>query len=149
MCKRRALVSIIIRWLTAESFNHVAMVIRQHGGVFVVEMREGKGWQMMPMSQWLHVNRNAEVYWGKAPARVRGSYCIEDYALKARGTRYSYMSLLSVWWSQIWKRKTKTRMVCSTFIQAGYDACGVHLVEKTMDPGDFMEYLRDINKITL
>lgn len=148
LCKRRGIVSILIRVGTAETFNHAAMIIRQHGGVFVVEMREGKGWQMMPASEWMEVNKKAEVYWGKAPLLVRGSYCIEDYALKARGTRYSYWTLFTVWLSQLFNKKTIADMVCSTFVQKGFETCGHPAVDKSYDPSDLMADLRDINRIT-
>jgi len=147
-CKRRGIISVLIRVATAETFNHVGLILRTHKGVFVVEMREGVGWQMMPASQWMEANKKAEVFWGKAPALIRGSYCVEDYALRARGKRYSYWSLLSVWWSQIWNRKTKSNLVCSTFVQRVYEKCGDTKYNKSFDPSDVMGVVSDVNKIS-
>lgn len=145
MVKRRGIVSVLIRVFTAESYNHVAMLLNDpETGAFVVEMREGKGFQLMPASQWMQKNKKSVIMWGKSP--LRGDVemihdCVQRNAMKHREANYSYISLLSVWWSQLTRRKVPHGLVCSTFVQRVWRACGYDLGNKAADPSDFAEHV--------
>lgn len=147
LVKATGLISRIIRSLTGESYNHVAMIIEKDEGVFVVEMKEFKGWQMMPASQWMDKYKKKEVSWGKAPAGVRDSVCAEDNALSHRGRKYSYWTLVTVWLTQFTKRSAPGNLVCSTFVQTVWQECGYVMFNKLADPGDFPAHLNDVNLI--
>lgn len=158
LVKSRKIVSVLIRMFTAESFNHVAMLITNQSGVWVVEMREGKGFQLMPASQWFEINKKSVIHWGKCPLKstavnshvsLRGNHrCLESRAMQARGEKYSYWTLFAVWWSQLTGRKVKNGLVCSTFIQKVWEQCGYRMGEKAADPADFVEHLIDVNRVT-
>lgn len=149
MVKGTHLVGRLIRSITGESFNHVAMVLRSFSGVFVVEMREGKGFRLTPASQWFEEQHKKTVLWGKFPGKQRGGFCHEIFAMRQRSKPYSYWTLITVWISQFTNRKAPGRLVCSTFIQKDWDHCGYTMFEKLADPGDFMEHARDINVVKL
>ena len=101
-------------------------------------MREGVGFRISPASQWFEQARGV-LYWGKAPGDVRGCPdLVVDRIFKARAERpsYSYWSLISVWLSQLFRRRLPAGLVCSTFVQRIWSACGVEF-RQTADPGDF------------
>lgn len=145
MVKRRGIVSVLIRVFTAESYNHVAMVLRDpNTGAFIVEMREGKGFQLMPASQWMQHNKKSVIMWGKSPLKGTPeeiNECITRVAMRNRYANYSYLSLLSVWWSQLTRRKVRSGLVCSTFVQRAWRACGYDMGNKAADPADFAEHV--------
>lgn len=145
MVKARGIVSRFIRAVTGESYNHVAMVIKNTGGVFVVEMREGKGWLFTPASVWFSKQAKKEVYWGKAPEIVRDSDCVELVAMRHRGRKYSYWTLVTVWLGQFTGKGYAGRLVCSTFIQKCWQACGYEMSARLADPGDYPQHLTDVN----
>lgn len=147
MVKARGIISRIIRAVTGESYNHVAMLVSNPSGVFVIEMREGKGWLMKPASQWMKEQVKSEVFWGKAPYTIRGSACVEVEALSHRGKPYSYWTLITVWIGQFTKRKHPGNLVCSTFIQACWKKCGYIMSKRLADPGDYPKHLKDVNAI--
>ena len=147
LVKATGLVSRLIRSLTGESYNHVAMVIENNDRVLVVEMREFKGWQIMPASQWVAGLKKKEISWGKAPNIIRGTQCIKDEALSHRERKYSYWTLFTVWISQFTKRSAPGNFVCSTFVQKVWEECGYKMFNKLADPGDFPAHLNDMNLI--
>ena len=149
MVKATGLVSRLIRMVTGESINHVAMVLNQgHKGLFVVEMKEFHGWRMMPLSQWIEHNKRKEVLWGKTPCHMRGSSCFESYAMKQRARKYSYWTLVTVWISQFTGKKMPHKLVCSTFVQKAWGNCGYEMKKGLADPGDFLNSSVDINVVT-
>jgi hypothetical protein len=155
LVKNRGILSILIRMFTAESFNHVAFILGdadEPSGLWVSEMREGKGHQAMPASQWMNMNATSTsfVFWGKAPPQIRGSECIEEHMQQARidKSKYSYLSLISVFISQVFRVKTLSGKVCSTYGQKLYGSCGYDMgIKRTADPGDFFEVGSDFNRI--
>ena len=147
MVKATGLISRIIRSVTGESINHVAMVISNPSGVFVYEMKEGIGYRMSPMSQWLPDQKKKVVLWGKAPEVIRELTCIEVEALTHRAARYSYWTLITVWIGQFTRRKHPGRLVCSTFVQTVWLDCGYKMFDKLADPGDFLNHAVDINQL--
>ena len=149
MVKGTHLVGRLIRAITGESFNHVAMILRSFSGVFVVEMREGKGFRITPASQWFEEQKNKTVLWGRFPGKRRGDFCHELYAMRQRTKPYSYWTLITVWISQFTRRGAPGNLVCSTFVQNSWKSCGYTMSKRLADPGDFMEHAQDINVVVL
>lgn len=140
--KSRGAVAWSIRGLTGESLNHVAMLVRIEGGVWVAEMLEGTGYRLTPASQWMSERASDQVFWIQAPGMVRGKAKILDYVLQSRAKppRYSYWTLISVWWSQLRNRRTRGLMVCSTWVERAWSFVGYPLFDRLADPGDFFEH---------
>lgn len=150
LCKKRNPVSILIRIFTAESFNHVAVLLRNaYGRVEVAEMRGGIGYQQMPMSQWLLQNKGTEIFWGQAPDTV-DRYLAYKVILMTRAVnpRYSYWTLVSVWLSQVFQVKTKSANICSTFAAKVWTDSGYGKFLRTPDPGDFAAYVKQLTGVT-
>ena len=135
--------SKVIKFMTKEDFSHVAMLVWHGTGLWVYEFIEGRGYQCMPASQWFEIRAGQTVFYGKAPLVVRAR---PADVIKAAGSfrvarvkqRYGYFSLVKVLISQIFKKKIHVHfMVCSTFIQHVWDACGFEQ-RFTADPGDIM-----------
>ncbi|HMM59450.1 MAG TPA: hypothetical protein PKC25_04875, partial [Candidatus Rifleibacterium sp.] len=63
-------VSRIIRVLTGQSISHVAALFWLDGGLFIAEMVEGVGYQIVPASQRLSAMKGI-VYFGQAPKVVQ------------------------------------------------------------------------------
>ena len=148
MVKGRGVISSLIRALTGESISHVAMILRMPKGVFVVEMKEFIGWRMMPASQWMEKNKKKIVLWGKTPSHQRGAYCFESFAMLQRARKYSYWTLLTIWFSQITRLKAPNNLVCSTFVQKAWKNCGYDMGKQVADPGNFLEHAVDIVSIS-
>ncbi len=68
--KNRGLVAIGIRVLTGESVNHIAVAVWIGDGLWIAEMREGRGDRLVRASQWLQENRGKLVFWVEAPSMV-------------------------------------------------------------------------------
>ena len=147
MVKASGFISRIVRVFTGESINHIAMIIRNPTGVFVVEMREGAGWLLTPASQWMEKQKGTIILFGQAPEVIRGSACNEIEAMLARGKGYSYLTLIMVWISQLIRRPVPNGLVCSTFIQKIWSKCGYKMSKLAADPGDFMEHATRITAI--
>ncbi len=130
--------SIMIRVLTAEKVNHVAILFWMDGGLFVAEMRLFGGFKIMPASDWFARNCKSTIWYNPAPEQVlTNPDLVKTEILKFRGRHYSIPTLVSVWVSQIIKRKTPNGLVCSTLIQRIWKKCGV-VFQKTADPGDIV-----------
>lgn len=140
--KARGPVAWGIRALTGESLNHVAMLVWIDRGVWVAEMLEGEGYRLLPASQWMAEREQDRVFWIQAPDPARGSETIRQFVLETRvqKPRYSYWTLVSVWWSQIRNIRTPGRLVCSTWAEAGWAAAGYNRFTRLADPGDFFEH---------
>jgi len=144
------LVSMLIRAFTGERISHIGMLVWLGDGLFVSEFVEFKGYQLLPASLWLQdrLSDGSHIFYGKAPQKVRSNASdISRDAFTWRNKHYGYLSLLKIWWSQITKSKVSTkRVVCSTYIQAMWSR--YFKFPKTSDPGDFMDYAEDINRVT-
>lgn len=147
LCKKRSLVSILIRIFTAESFNHVAMIhVNGMGRVDVAEMQEGKGFQMTPMSQWM-LRTTAEVYLGRSPDIDRVKAATEIQRTRSLRPNYSYWTLATVWLSQVFNRRAPAGRVCSTWAAAVWEKAGYDEFKRTPDPGDFVRHVKKIEAI--
>jgi hypothetical protein len=151
----RGLIGAAIRVLTGQQFSHVAMLLdKGPGGVWVAEFVEGVGYQQMPASEWLkpRVGKRQYVYWGCAPHSVRtGSADLFVFVNRFRpengNTRYSYWTLLTVWWSQITRRQQRGKYVCSTFVQRAWESVGYRRFTQLADPGDFLHHCLSVTHL--
>lgn len=141
-------VGTLIRVLTGQSFSHVALLLWIDNGLWVAEMKELHGYRLMPASHWLeNTMHGAHVYWGAAPDMVRTRHIVvKEEAFKYRNQRYSYISLFTVWLSQILRRKVASKLVCSTFVQRVWSACGFQF-EQTPDPGDYLHLCSSVTRL--
>jgi len=141
LVKRRGFVSGAIRALTGESYNHVALVVWLDEAAMVAEMREFRGFQITPASQWIK-QQDGLVWWGQSP--VRGSECIRRDVLLTRDLKpdYSYLTLIRVWWSQLRNLPGKGGPVCSTWVQRIWEGNGYDGFTRLADPGDIAEHCR-------
>ncbi len=130
--------SVIIRALTAEKANHVAALFWMGEGLFVAEMRLIGGFKISPASDWFVRNCKSKIWYNPAPQKVLSQpELVKTEILSFRGSHYSLLTLVSVFVSQIIKRKTPNGLVCSTLIQRIWEACKV-VFHKTADPGDIV-----------
>lgn len=152
----RGLVSWLIRVLTGESITHVAVILRPGNnslmsgdGLWVAEMREFKGYQLVPARKWVSkALKQGRLWYGVAPEIVRGNgTTVERVAVSSQHQPYSYRTLFRVWLSQLIGRKVPGALVCSTFVQKVWEACGVQF-EKTADPGDIWAKCSVAHKVT-
>jgi hypothetical protein len=133
----RGLVSRLIRALTGQNISHVAMLLWIGETLWVAEMKEFTGYRLRPASLWVaDAMQSSVIYYGFAPAEVKAEQ-VKDSAFKFRNEKYSYLSLLKVWLAQLLRKKTNAGLVCSTFVQRCWEACGVEF-KQTADPGDYM-----------
>jgi hypothetical protein len=126
-----------VRWFTAESYSHIALVHWEDNGLWVSEMRGRPGHQTMPASTWIRLN--GPFTWGMGPAMVRENKKIVEFVSKYRASDpdYSYWALPLVWLAQLTKASFgPLGNVCSTYVQKAWEACG-YVIAKTPDPGDF------------
>lgn len=147
MVKGKGPISRLIRAFSGESISHIAYLIRRPEGLFVAEMKEGKGFRFIPASQWGKENAGREILWGKFPGIARGQLCHEDYVMSQREKPYSYWTLVTVWLAQWGLWKLPGNAVCSTFAQRGWLHCGFDKIPGLADPGEFLNYARDINRV--
>lgn len=138
MVEGRGWVSRIIRAVTGQQISHVALLLWFGEHLFVAEMKEFRGYRLIPASMWFEDTvRTGYVQWGRAPQGVRGKAGVKAHALKYRNARYSYRALLRVWLAQITRSKTDAGLVCSTFVQRVWESVG-HTFDQDADPGDYM-----------
>ncbi len=138
--KNRGMFSIMIRLLTAESANHVAVLLWLENGLWVSEMRLS-GYRLVRASQWVKENKGRTVFWVEAPECVRGNCVVKKIVLetKTKNPDYSKWTLVKVWWSQLMNRMHHGAMVCSTHAQHVWRQCGFAGFTRLADPGDFLE----------
>ena len=148
--------SMWVRLLTAESYSHAALLVWDEAdGLWVYEFLEGQGYQSMPASQWFEerAGRGQELYYGEAPEIVRAqpwrvTQAARSYRDRGLRRRYGWLSLLTVWWSQIrGKRLPVWFRVCSTFVQECWEAAGFQEFERTADPGDIAMVCDTLHRI--
>lgn len=147
------IVSRIIRVLTGQSISHVAALFWLDGGLFIAEMVEGVGYQIVPASQRLSAMKGI-VYFGSAPKVVQdatdsimGVIC--SYRTDKTKQGYGYLSLIKVWWAQIRRKPYRTRgKVCSTFVQELWESAGYHF-DQLADPGDYVRRCRYVARLEL
>ena len=135
----RGLFQRIVRIFTGETANHVGLIVVDDG-VWVAEMREGLGFQWVPLSQWLSERHGQRCWIGYAPPPVRGNEDVVKFAHYARDKRpaYGWRTLLRVWWSQITGRPVPgSGWVCSTFVADAWRFAGFRDFDSLPDPGDF------------
>ncbi len=139
-----------IRMLTGQQFSHVAMLIWNEGGLWVAEMLGRGGYTLTPASERLpEMCKGAHLYFGEAPEAVTTQPgIVTRTALKYRGSRYSWWTLISVWFSQVTRSKTPNGLVCSTFVQRVWEACGITF-SQTADPGDFLGLATSVSRIEI
>lgn len=143
-CKRRSLISILIRIFTAESTNHTAICYRNDdGGMYIYEMREGKGLLITPMSQWIHKMKRDEISITYCKAPENTSAILMRHALdklRDKDPDYSYITLIKVALSQWFNKPLNGNYVCSTSAQKIHEAGGYKGYKKLCDPGDIEEH---------
>lgn len=141
LAKDRTLEGIIIRVFTAESTNHAAVFVWLGEGLFIAEMTMRYGFRMIPASEWFEARQNSELLYCQAPQSVRDKADIIKKKIllaRSRQYRYSYITLIRVWLSQIFNRSMQGLFVCSTFIQDLWEATGYSRFKRLADPGDFI-----------
>jgi len=134
-------VSRLIRMLTGQNISHVAVLVWIGNALWVAEMKEFFGYRLRPASLWVEDTLpGAVVYYGEAPVVVQmagGDMDAHDVIFFYRNRRYSYRSLVRVWWAQVRRKKIESGLVCSTFVQKVWEASGMTF-KQTADPGDYM-----------
>lgn len=149
LVKGKGFFSQMVRVVTGESISHVALLFWLDGGLFVAEMIEDNGYQILPASQWFP-GAAGPVLFGCAPKVVQDCPktilgTIARYRDDKKRQRYGYLSLLKVWWAQITGKQIKVHQrVCSTFVQDVWEQCGFHF-QQTADPGDYLGLCRFIS----
>ena len=151
----QGIVSRLIRALTGQNISHVAMLLWFGNNLFVCEMKEFTGYRLRPASLWVDdvLGSGDRLYYGLMPKRWQGNphdeligKKIANAALAYRNRSYSYSTLMSVWWAQITRKKTSAGLVCSTFVQRCWEACGLEF-KQTADPGDYMHLCESTHAI--
>lgn len=147
MVEGQGFISKAIRALTGQQISHVAMLVWIEGGLWVAEMKEFKGFRLLPLNAWMSDNASNVVYYGVAPPSVRNKREIIESALMYRNTDYGYFSLFKVWWAQIKHKHIKVKLlVCSTYIQRCWSSAG-YTFNQTADPGDYMRLCTTITPV--
>lgn len=132
--------SVGIRVLTGQQISHVGLFIWQEDGLWVYEFTGRTGFRAVPASQWVKEHERDKLYWGRAPRVIRDNpEAVVQAAQSFRGGKYSFWTLVTVWWAQILRRPVKGKIVCSTFVQKVWEALKYHF-SQTPDPGDFMRH---------
>jgi hypothetical protein len=147
---RRAF-SWVIRILLGQQFSHVALAWWWNDGLYIAEMVEGTGFQIMPASQWV-TQQGGKIFLGVAPKVVQDNAPkVVDFINATRADKkkqsYGYLSLLMVAAGQIFQKNVPTHSkVCSTFVQAGWQAAG-YQCDETESPGGLIEHVQSITPL--
>lgn len=151
----------LVRVFSAESVSHIAVLVwmpamhgPRSGGLWVFEFVEGTGYQSLPASQWFAQRRGQLIFYGRAPYSVT-TYPDRVFSMATRyryldgeRRRYGWLSLATVWMSQILDRRLPVwAKVCSTFAQEVWEFAGYHGLRRTADPGDFVEHCQSLTRI--
>lgn len=135
---------LAIRILTGQRASHVALLVWIDEGLYVAEMVGTRGgYVLSPASERVpEMVAQGRLYYGQAPAVVRErSEQMAEKILSYRPQRdgdttpYSWWSLVTVWISQVLRRRLPSMLVCSTLVDRVWGACGYRFVQ-TPDPGD-------------
>lgn len=141
-------ISKIIRVFTAQQFSHAALLWWWNDGLYIAEMYEGIGFQIMPASQKI-AEMQGQVYFGRAPKQVEDKAdTVEAFINAYRDDKsrqgYGYFSLLKVWWSQVTGKDLQSReKVCSTFVEAAWASAGFRC-DDLESPGGLVPYLQSL-----
>lgn len=136
-----------VRVLTGQSVSHVAMLVRVYNRLEVVEVAPG-GFSRRALGDWLDLYQaKGRVYYGKAPYPVRGHPALPETAMAYEGHGYSWVTLAKVWVSQIAKFRPAAGLVCSTFVQECWEACGFRAARTLADPGDFLRHCEKVRYV--
>lgn len=139
----RSLAARLVRVFTGQQASHVGLFVRvgddKDGGLWVAEMRP-RGFTLTPASTRVGevLEAGDYAYLGEAPGFIRDNHNGRRAALNARlaRARYSFWSLVAVWASQVFSVPLHTHLVCSTYVQQAWEACGFQFAVPP-DPGDF------------
>ena len=132
-----------VRFLTAESFSHVAIVLVEDEQVYVVETHEKiNDTKKVLYDEWQKSYK--KIFLGKPIKSVRDNRQniqkkIEEYLAKPPDKKkYGYLTLPKVWLNQIFpgKRFQHRLNVCSTFVGEIWRYFGWSNGGKLADPGD-------------
>jgi hypothetical protein len=138
------LIGRLIRSFTKEKYSHVALFVWHGTGLWVYEFTGLDGYQCTPASQWFEIHKEAEIWFGKAPAIVRANPSkVEKAASSFRASHfkrhYGFLTYINIAFAQLLKAKVTTKQkVCSTFIEHVWDDSGYRF-PVTPDPGDVMK----------
>jgi hypothetical protein len=145
-----------IRAFTGGSFSHVVMLVWiGEDNLYVSEYTARGGFVLTPASQWVDKYKG-EIFYGIAPAIVRANQDkITEFVLGIRDHEkrykrwYGFLSYPKIVLSQLFNKKVKVlTLVCSTYIQKGWEKIGYKLFTKTADPEDLLSHviLRKLDK---
>lgn len=145
----------VIRFLTGESYNHVALFAwLAPDSLWVYEFTQKYGYRALPASAWLDERRGEMVYWGAAPPSVTDNAAkivetVLSYRDKDRHDRwYGWLSLPVVWFSQVINRRLPVHLkVCSTFVQEVWESAGYTGFRRTADPGDIAAHCLSLTRL--
>ena len=151
MVEGRGFGSQLIRMMTGQQVNHVALIEKNEQQTWVLEMTARHGFSATPIGLWFRRQDREKkyLYWGMAPSSFRGG-CkpMRDKLaeIQRNPPHYSFWSLVTVWWAQVTRSKVPHRYVCSTFVREAWAACG-YTFDQTPDPGDFMRHSTSVSEI--
>lgn len=151
--------SSVIRWRTGSEYSHASLVDVDRGRVWIVESREGRGLQHVPLSNVLL--RNPSIAWfrhvapesssttlGRLDRDAAVQYAIERVGAPEAG-EYDYAAIVRIWrtlWP--WARQLSAvdgaslprGAICSALVAAACRAGGRDLVpfreDRVTTPGD-------------
>jgi hypothetical protein len=147
LCKSSAPVSMAIRVLTGESWNHVALCVWIEYGLWIAEMREGSGYRLVPASEWM-MEQTGQVWLGIAPHMDREDILPYVLHTRSRMPKYGWRTLLRVWWSTVRNRRIAGREpVCSTFAQNAWEEAGYSDFTRLASPGIISEHCRGLFRL--
>lgn len=151
LCEKRGFISAMIRILTAQQISHVALLVWMDGTLWVAEMKEFKGYSLMPASLWVQdrLSEKTRLYFGTAPLVVYDNekYLMQE-VLHYRNDSYGYLSLFRVWLGQLIPgRRRNRKLVCSTFVARVWEACSV-VFERTPAPGEYLRMCRSVSRVS-
>lgn len=132
-----------IQVATVSPFCHVAMMVREPGGMLaVVETLEPHGFQSMSFDDWLASRDGDHVFFCQAPDDVRRGSAAMISRLQiyqdAKAREYDFAALPLVWLSGITgKDYHPDGEVCSLLVADEWEAAGAQ-VPGNPSPGDFL-----------
>jgi hypothetical protein len=141
--KGRDPISIVIRSVTGESLNHVAVFVWLDDGLWIAEMNSKTNFTMAPASDYVARKKGSlfVIYMPEADQMAMKQEILRTRARDSnKAVRYSFTTLGKVFVSQVIRFNIYERVgkVCSTFAQHVRKIGGHDLTSLPMDPGDFM-----------
>lgn len=143
----RGLVGTFVRMITGQQASHVAVLLWIRDGLWVAEMRS-RGYTLTRASQRIvEMAESGQVYWGKKPKALQWQVeTLIGAALRYRGQRYSWWTLVTVWLAQVSRRRMPRNLVCSTLVEKVWSAGGYEFAQ-TPDPGDFFKLCQSVTPL--